>query len=173
MQHADAAAPLILTLAIDDRSQAFFDRLREKYFPPERNYLQAHLTLFHHLPGRERSRIENRLAEITQQQDIFTLKVTEVKMIGRGVAYKLESERLMQFHRQLSKAWQAWLTPQDQQKLWPHVTVQNKVEPAKAKALHNKLTGHFEPFTAYGISLKLWTYRGGPWELLQTFSFRT
>ena len=30
--------------------QAAFDRLRTAHFPPERNQLAAHLTLFHHLP---------------------------------------------------------------------------------------------------------------------------
>ena len=164
--------PLILTLALDEKSQNFFDSLRKKYFPPERNYLQAHLTLFHHLPGKESAAIIDLLTNVAFKLETLPLEVTEVKMIGRGVAYKIENDGLKKLHRQLSQKWQAWLAPQDKQKLWPHVTVQNKVEPAKAKALHNKLTVHFEPFTAYGTGLKLWAYRGGPWELLQTFSFR-
>jgi hypothetical protein len=46
------------------------------------------------------------------------------------------------------------------------------VEAAKARALHEKLAGSFEPFTAYGTGLKLWEYRGGPWKQGQAFSFR-
>jgi len=42
--------PLILTLKLDEESQAFFDKQRALYFPPERNFLKAHLTLFHQLP---------------------------------------------------------------------------------------------------------------------------
>ena len=44
---------LILTLIIDGEAQNFFNILRQRYFPAERNYLDAHLTLFHNLPGNE------------------------------------------------------------------------------------------------------------------------
>ncbi|WP_204248378.1 hypothetical protein [Hymenobacter sp. PAMC 26628] len=47
-------APLILTLALDTDSQAYFDELRRQHFPAKINYLAAHVTLFHHLPGRTR-----------------------------------------------------------------------------------------------------------------------
>jgi hypothetical protein len=47
--------PLILTLRMDDLSQQGFNRLREEHFPKARNFIPAHLTLFHKLPGdRER-----------------------------------------------------------------------------------------------------------------------
>lgn len=168
---SENAAPLILTLALDDKSQQFFDELRERYFPPERNYLQAHLTLFHHLPGHQKQSIEAYLSEIASRHEPLSLEVSEVKMIGRGVAYKIESKTLISLHRQLAKAWKEWLTPQDRQKLWPHITVQNKVEPAKARALHEKLAENFEPFTANGTGLKLWEYQSGPWKWFEGFSF--
>src|ERR1700712_5017184 len=44
-------APLILTLALHGEDQARFDRLRIAHFPPERNLIPAHITMFHHLPG--------------------------------------------------------------------------------------------------------------------------
>jgi len=160
-------------MALDEKSQTLFNNLRKQYFPPERNYLQAHLTLFHHLPGSEHQAIKAYLSEIAVRSEIFSLDVTEVKMIGRGVAYKIENDELKKLHRQLSHKWQAWLTPQDQQKLWPHITVQNKVDPAKARALYKKLSEDFESFTAYGAGLKLWAYQGGPWEWLETFPFRS
>jgi len=163
--------PLILTLALDKKVQVFFDSLRKKHFPPERNYLQAHLTLFHHLPGDQKQGIITKLEEVAAAYPSFSLEVTEVKMIGRGVAYKLESELLMKLHRQLAKVWQDWLTPQDRQKLWPHITVQNKVEAAKARALHEKLAESFAPFTVRATGLKLWEYKGGPWEWIKSFSF--
>ena len=49
--------PLILTLVLDAASQAFFDRLRRQHFPPERNVLDAHLTLFHALDGEQEQAI--------------------------------------------------------------------------------------------------------------------
>jgi len=55
-------APLILTLTLDEASQAFFDEQRRQYFPPKINYLSAHLTLFHALPGAEYDAIAAYLA---------------------------------------------------------------------------------------------------------------
>jgi hypothetical protein len=43
--------PLILTLKMDRESFSRFEGLRQAHFPPHRNFIPAHLTLFHHLPG--------------------------------------------------------------------------------------------------------------------------
>jgi len=166
-----APVPLILTLTLDESSQAYFNELREQYFPSELNHLQAHLTLFHHLPGEEKPALTACLEKVAANYQRLVLKVTEVKMIGRGVTYRLENKTLMQLHRQLVKKWKDWLTPQDRQKLWPHITVQNKVTRAKAQGLHRKLANDFTPFTVYGMGLQLWEYQGGPWKAQQAFSF--
>jgi len=54
---AGPSAQLILTLALDGEAFALFDRLRREHFPPERNVVPAHVTLFHALPGEERAAI--------------------------------------------------------------------------------------------------------------------
>ena len=46
-------APLILSAVLDARVQRRLDALRRAHFPPDRNHLDAHVTLFHHLPGAE------------------------------------------------------------------------------------------------------------------------
>ena len=163
-------APLIVTLSLDEPAFSFFNGLRQAHFPPERNYLQAHLTLFHHLPPGEPSLIDT-LERTAAKHKAFPLAVTRVAFTGNGVAYKVESDELLQLHRSLQVAWSAWLTPQDRQRLWPHVTVQNKEPPEKARTLFEELSGMFTPFTAYATGLELWVYRGGPWEALATYSF--
>lgn len=163
--------PLVLTLRLDDDSFRFFNELRKQHFPPERNHLDAHLTLFHQLPGAEVDRIEADLERVSQQYRPIGLSVKEVRLLGKGVGYRLESKLLQQLHRQLQKQWQAWLTPQDQSKLWPHVTVQNKVSADEARGLFVQLANNFEPFAATGTGLQLWEYRGGPWEARREFSF--
>ncbi|AKD04734.1 2'-5' RNA ligase family protein [Pontibacter korlensis] len=164
--------PIILTLKLDEESARFFDEQRSLYFPKERNYLQAHLTLFHHLPPQHFEQIHEEISLQSQQQETMLLEVSEVKMIGRGVAYKLHSEKLLQLHRHLQHTWQDWLIPQDKQKLWPHITVQNKVPPDLAKELHKALSAAFVPFNASGVGLQLWAYKGGPWELLEFVEFK-
>jgi len=162
--------PLILTLALDAASQAFFDRLRLQHFPPERNFLKAHLTLFHHLPPEEES-IPTVIKKVCAQHTLMPLQVQAVVSIGKGVAFKIECPPLQQLHAFLQQQWKPWLLPQDVQKLWPHVTVQNKVDPATAKALQQQLSGSFTPFEAWGTGLTLWVYEGGPWRWLQHFPF--
>lgn len=165
------SAPLILTLALDADSQALFNGLRQQHFPKERNYLQAHVTLFHHLPATERPIIEAELQELTSTLPLLSLRVTGLRFLGRGVAYDLENPTLQQLHKQLQTRWATWLKPQDQQRLKPHITVQNKVDPAVARALHQELQEQFVPFDATGTGLHLWAYRGGPWEKLREFGF--
>ena len=159
-----SAAPFILTLKMDDESQERFDRLREAHFPPERNYLSAHLTLFHHLPGDREGEVVEEIEDACRQQAPIILKATGLLFMGRGVAYKLEAPELVGLRRRLARTWEPFLTNQDRQGLRPHVTVQNKVSPEKARALHQQLESSFSPFEVRGGGLLLWRYLGGPWE---------
>ena len=45
-----AGRPLIVTAELPDDVLAWADGLRRAHFPPERNWLVAHVTLFHALP---------------------------------------------------------------------------------------------------------------------------
>jgi hypothetical protein len=163
-------SPLILTLTLDNHSQQYFNALRKEHFPPERNYLDAHLTLFHHLPANEPQLIID-MEALVKQYNVLNLQVTEIKSIGNGVAYKLECSQLLNLHKQMQQQWEAWLTPQDRQKLWPHITIQNKVDPAKAQLLKTQLEESFKPFEAVGTGLSLFEYQGGPWEFVRGFEF--
>src|SRR5919112_1744177 len=55
-------APLILSAVLDAPVQQRLDALRRAHFPPERNHLAAHVTLFHHLPGAEEDAVARALA---------------------------------------------------------------------------------------------------------------
>lgn len=165
------ASPLIVTLQLDEGSFHFFDALRRKHFPPALNFLAAHLTLFHRLPASEPS-IQTDLQQWSREQPPLLLQVADVRSIGKGVAYKLESATLLQLHRQMQQRWQAWLTPQDRQKLWPHVTVQNKVSPTEAKETVQQLQATFQPFVAKGLGFSLWSYEDGPWRFLKDYPFQ-
>ncbi|MEJ7664834.1 MAG: 2'-5' RNA ligase family protein [Hymenobacter sp.] len=114
------SAPLILTLTLDAASQAFFDEQRRRYFPPKINYLSAHLTLFHALPGAEEAAIMADLAEAAAAEPgPLPLRTTGLKFMGRGVMYTLDNPTLPALHRRLQQRWQPWLTTQDAQGLRP------------------------------------------------------
>jgi hypothetical protein len=97
--------------------------------------------------------------------------VTGVRFLGRGVAYELSAPDLDELRGSLSRTWAPWLTPQDRQWHRPHVTVQNKVAPEVARALHARLSAAFEPERVTARGLGLWRYLGGPWEPLAELPF--
>jgi 2'-5' RNA ligase len=162
--------PLILTLKLNPEAAAYFTGLRKQHFPPERNYLDAHLTLFHHLPGNE-PKIFEVIKTVCFTQKPMTLPVTQVVSIGAGVAFKLESEELKKLHKNLQQQWQQLLIPQDKQILWPHITIQNKVDRATSVKLQQELSTKFKPFEIQGFGFSIWEYLNGPWQLLEDFDF--
>lgn len=161
--------PYILTLSVGETA-AFFNRQRQLYFPATMNFLQAHLTLFHYLPLSTHEIIASLQSVITEIHS-FTVHVVNVVSIGKGVAYKMESKELQLLHSRLQQLWKPVLKPQDQQKLWPHITIQNKVTPTQAKELLAKLKIEFQPFSFIAEGLSLWEYLGGPWRFVETIGF--
>ena len=136
--------PLVVTLLLDPGEQERFDRLRAAHFPAERNHLAAHVTLFHALPGAQVDAVSADLTDAARRP-AFDVAVTGLRLLGRGVAYTLEAPELTALRAGLAAAWEPWLTPQDRQRHAPHVTVQNKVEPAVARALRDRLAAEFVP----------------------------
>ena len=166
-----SSEPLIVSLLLGEEAQARFDRLREEHFPPERNHLRAHVTLFHALPGEHVDAVRADLAAAADRE-AFDVAVTGLRFLGRGVAYTLESAELRTVRAGLAAAWEPWLTPQDRQRHAPHVTVQNKVQPAVARALYDRLLGGFVPHRVRARGLGLWRYLGGPWAPVAELPFR-
>ena len=166
-----APDPLILTLALESGAQARFDALRRVHFPSERNFVPAHVTLFHALPGGEHPAVARDLVDRCGTMAPFDVRATGVRFLGRGVAYALESSELARLRGGLARAWAAWLGAQDQQGYRPHLTVQNKVAPETARTLHATLQAGFTPFDIRATGLVLWHYRGGPWDEAGQFAF--
>ena len=163
--------PFIVTLTLDAESFTWLDALRQAHFPPERNFLKAHLTLFHKLPGDEAAAVGADLRAVATDFEALPLVFSEPRFIGRGVAVRVESEALHAVRRRLARRWRAWLTAQDQQGFRPHVTLQNKVPPERARALHAALQAGWTPRTGTGTGLSLWRYLGGPWAAVEDVAF--
>ncbi|MEH3119715.1 MAG: 2'-5' RNA ligase family protein [Methylorubrum populi] len=163
--------PLILTLQMDEAAFATFDGLRRRQFPQALNHVPAHATLFHHLPGEDAEGVTETVTALARTQGPPAVAVTGVRFTGRGVAYALESEALSAFRGRVAAAFRDHLTAQDRQGWRPHVTVQNKVAPETARALHAALAEAFAPSRFRAPGLLLWRYRGGPWERVSTIAF--
>lgn len=91
--------------------------------------------------------------------------------LGRGVAIRIESPGLVAIRDALGEAFAPLLTPQDAAGWRPHVTIQNKVEPAEAKATLALLAQDFRPHPVRIAGLAAWYYRGGPWEAISRHMF--
>ena len=161
--------PLILTIALDKKDAGYFNQLRQQYFPAERNFIDAHLTLFHALPN-EPSVLED-VSRFCANQRPFEITVLSPVSIGKGVAFKLESEALMLLHKAMQQQWFDVLSLQDRHKIWPHITVQNKVTVAEVSQTLSVLKENFTSFKIPAPGLQLWEYLNGPWKFLTAFSF--
>jgi 2'-5' RNA ligase len=159
----------IVTLQMEEAYQLHFNALRQRYFPAHANYLDAHITLFHHLPLGEPA-ITDALQQISQRGPLV-LTVAGIVNFGKGVAYRLVSEELQLLHQQLQQAFDPWLIKQDRQPLRPHITVQNKVTSFKAQQVHETLSSDFVPFEIRATGLQTWRYLRGPWKALTVFPF--
>lgn len=163
--------PLILTLKLDSTSFDRLNVLRQQYFPHDRNFLSAHVTMFHALPGEHELEIRETLKAICAHTAQFPVTFPSLRFLGKGFAAELEAPELVRLHQRLSTGWQSWLTPQDRQKYKPHVTIQNKVAPEIARAEYEQEARGWEPLQGSGEGLLLWSYRGGPWERVEAFEF--
>ena len=171
MSAAAAPAPIIVTALMGGADFAWADGLRRAHFPPERNWLPAHITLFHHLPPSLLDEVAARLKRLGAGPPP-PARLAEVMLLGRGVALRVESPALMALREELADAFAGLLTPQDQARPRLHITVQNKVAPDAAKALALALRRDFRPRPLAIAGLAAWHYRGGPWEPAMTAMFR-
>jgi len=163
--------PLILTARIAETDLEPFDRLRKVHFPSDRNFLRAHLTMFHRLPGEHLERIVGELQSAATKRGQIRAEVASVRHLGAGVAFTIRSLALEQLYAELRTAFMPCLGGQDMQGWQPHITVQNRVSRTAADTLHQQLTHDFKPRSVMLEGLDLWRYLGGPWQLERTVSF--
>ena len=164
-------APIIVTALMGAADFAWADGLRRAHFPPERNHLSAHITLFHHLPPSILPELSGRLKRFGALPPPDA-QLSDILLLGRGVAYRVESPGLSAMRDELADAFAGLLTPQDRQRPRLHITVQNKVPPADARALADALRAEFRPRPIVIAGLAAWHYRDGPWEPAMKAMFR-
>ena len=170
--HTEVVEPLILTARLEHDAQTYFNQLRQQHFPPERNLIPAHLTLFHALPQEGRKAISAQLRDIASREPPMEGRSFKLQSLGRGVAFAVDCPRLASLRASLAQLWYGDLTGQDRQTPRLHITVQNKATPEAARALLHALNRDFQPRRLLFQGVDLWRYLGGPWSLAESFSFR-
>ncbi len=166
------AGPLIVTALLGAVDQALFNRLRAAHFPPERNRLVAHLTIFHAIPPMLEKELRQRLAAFAADLPPPRAVVAGLMNLGGGVAFRVVSDDLDAIRTELAEAFRGHLTQQDSHGWRPHITVQNKVSSVEAHALHDRLAQGFElrPLGVSGLAYD--HYDGGVWRPGRRYPFR-
>ena len=165
------AGALIVTAELAQRDFSWLEGLRRSHFPPDRNQLPAHLTMFHTLPPSVESEIRVRLAALAKAPPPRAT-IEGLMDLGGGVAYRVVSTDLDRVREELAQALHGLLSFQDNGGWRPHVTIQNKVAPKVSRALMASLQSDFAPRPLSISGLGLHRYLGGPWENLANYPFR-
>lgn len=169
----------ILTLSTDKVHHKALTDVRDKYFPKRLNKLEAHLTLFHALPG---SKLEDlivpALKEFAAEQSKFDLLASKVFKLNKGMAIGIPKEKggdaARDVHAQLQNRWAEFLSPQDARRGWSaHYTVMNKVDDQKVidqafQELSSVWRGNWGEVTGLG----LWLYHKGAWKHVKDYDFQ-
>ena len=165
------AGALIVTAELAPADFAWLDRLRRAHYPPDRNQLPAHLTMFHALPPSAEGEVRRALARLGAEAPPRA-SIEGLMDLGGGVAFRIVSTDLDAMRRELASEFHGLLSAQDGGGWRPHVTIQNKVSPKMARALIAQLGADFRPRMLGIHGLVLHRYLGGAWERIETDSFR-
>lgn len=165
------AGPLIVTAELGPEDFAWLNGLRRQHFPPERNQLAAHLTMFHAIPPSAESELRQILRNAAELRSP-PARIAGTMNLGGGVALRVASDELNAIRSEIAQRLHGLLTAQDSAGWSAHVTIQNKVPPRDARALLDAIGEQFtqRPIRISGLGLH--RYLGGPWETLQTYAFR-
>lgn len=164
-------APLLVTAELPGDVLAWADGLRQHHYPPERNRLRAHVTLFHALPPSSEDEVRRLLARASLSAPPHA-RIAGIMDLGTGTALAVDSPAMVDLHGELSRALHGVLGQQDRHDLRLHITVQNKVERKAAQALQRELGTKLRKnaFRFHGLGLYAW--QEGLWRPIRTFAFR-
>lgn len=162
---------LIVTAELGGEDFAWLDGLRRRHYPPQRNQLPAHLTLFHAIAPSAESELRRRLSDLASGP-APDARMSGLMDLGGGVAFRVLSDDLDALRDELADGLHGLLGAQDSGGWRPHVTIQNKVAPRAARELKRLLEMDFRPRPLRIAALALHRYLGGPWETLAAFPFR-
>ncbi|MEI6643573.1 MAG: 2'-5' RNA ligase family protein [Novosphingobium sp.] len=167
-----AAAALVVTAELPQPLQARAEGLRRAHYPATRNRVPAHVTLLRALPPRVEHEARGLLAALAAELPPPPARLTGIMDLGTGTALAIESPALLDCREMIAARFHGMLTLQDEAAPRLHVTVQNKVARAEAKALQAMLGGDLQAERFTFAALALHRYRAGLWEPAGRWPFR-
>ena len=144
---------MTLLLDIDPEAQAYFDNLRQQFFPKHKLRDNAHITLLYQIHEAP-EKVMDKLSAITFPQ--FSIRATGILPFSTGNAVRLESEALLELHATLKKTFRGRISRRDLVRYHPHLTIQLHVTAFKAQRTLKDLEGVFVPFEFAARGMSLW-----------------
>lgn len=168
---ANGGVPLLVVAELPQDLFAWADTLRRAHYPPERNRMGAHVTLFHGLPPSADTAVRGLLAELARRRPPEAM-IAGLMDLDRGTALAVDSPGMVDLHAEMAGRLHGLVQQKDTRPLRLHITVQNKVPVAEARALQARLAPMLEPrrFRFRGLGLYGWT--GEIWQQERVFAFR-
>ena len=166
----ELSRPLIVTAELGT-DFGWLEDLRQRHFPPERNQLRAHLTMFHAIPPSAEAELRRILQSFTTEPQPQA-RIAGLMNLGGGVAFRIASDELDAIRAEIASRLHGLLTAQDAAGWSAHVTIQNKVPPRVARELKSRLEASFRRRPLQVAGLGLHRYAGGPWETVAIYPFR-
>lgn len=170
------ARPFILTAALPPAIQSWAEGLRRAHYPPERNHLHAHVTMFHSFAPSLLAELKDFLPQIAAEFAPPSARISGIMDLGTGTAIALASPQLLELRAMIADHFHGALTDQDLYEPRPHITIQNKVTKREARALQDALKLEVEIKADTGAftfpALELHRYLDGPWEQVKRSAFR-
>ena len=166
------AGALIVAAELAKPDFEWLDALRRRHYPPDRNRVEAHLTLFRTLPPSAEDEARRSLGRAAASERRPQAQLAGVMDLDSGVALRVASPALERVRDELAADFRGLQTSQDLGRWTPHVTIQNKVEPRVARALMLELRARLEPRPLQITGLKLVRYLEEGWLPVDVFRFR-
>jgi hypothetical protein len=173
----------VLTLRTDATHSKAMTTLRAKWFPAQLLKVDAHVTLFHALPGSKLREVKQDIATLAATATAFKLKTSKegVYEMGKGAGIRLSDlghdhgqKKAARIRAELRAKWAPFLSQQDKQERWRgHYTIMNKENNKErvSKCLWDLKDGQGDSRgTAEGLNL--WRYDYGRWREVETFHFQ-
>lgn len=168
---SSGGAPLLITAELPPDILAWADALRRQHYPPERNRLRAHVTLFHGLPPSAEGEVRRLLGALAKRPPVDA-RISGIWNMGKGTALDVDSPDMAELHARMRERFVGIMNAQDDRKLRLHITVQNKVSYEAARQLQRELREDFDPrgfrFRGFGV----YAWQDGLWRPIAEYPFR-
>ena len=164
--------PFIVTAELPPDVLAWADGLRRRHYLPERNWLKAHVTLFHAFAPSLRDELHGMLGGIAAEFAPAAARIDRLMDLGSGTALAIHSPAMLAIRQRIADHFHGALTAQDGHQPRLHITIQNKVTSQAAQTLQAALGPDLASRSFRFKGLGLHRYRNPHWEAAGTWALR-